>query len=377
MKVACIAGDPGGARSLNPVIAELIHRGMEVQLTGYRQGFSVLKEHGLPVVLCDELLALNAETYLRASKADLLLSATSMNGEDYEKSFMQAATQISLPSIGILDFWSNYRGRFSTHSAAEQLNALPDRIAVMDARAVEEMVALGFPKTRLVITGQPAFDELFLPRNIPAVRHQIRTALGLCKSDLLLIFASQPFSEITAESGIAPVGYDEMECLHLLIKSLRATGKCPKIWVRPHPRETVGKFSALTYPSLIISSEFDRISAILAADGVAGMSSNFLLEAALIDVPVLSIQPRQAGPGPLPLVGLNRGQVITEIHSLQAGVSRWISDCSHHRPLPHPVALSPFGPGAAARVAEVALNLLGCSSSLKRNLFKEIGGLLI
>lgn len=358
MKVACIAGDPGGARCLSPVIAELIQRGVEVCLIGYRQGFVILQEHGLPVVECDEVLASKAAAYMSDLEVDLLLCSTSMNGQDFEKAFIQAAAQSGVVSISILDFWSNYRGRFTTQPPSGNLNALPDWIAVMDNRAVEEMVVEGFPETRLVITGQPAFDELFLPRDVLSIRQRVRAALGCIESDVLLIFASQPFSEVTAESGISPVGYDEMECLDLLVESLKGIHIRPKIWVRPHPRESIGKFNGVSYKPLLVSTEFDRISAILAADGVVGMSSNFLLEAALLGLPVLSIQPRQPGPGPLPLVSLNLGRVVSEKCQLPEAVALWISDCCRPRSSQVPATTSPFRAGAASRVADLVLNKL-------------------
>ncbi|MEI6713242.1 MAG: hypothetical protein WCO60_05790 [Verrucomicrobiota bacterium] len=358
MKAACIAGDPGGARCLSPVIAELIQRGVDVQLIAYRQGLAILQEHGLPVVVCDEMLASKAAAYLNELGVDLLLCSTSMNGQDFEKTFIQAAAQFGIVSISILDFWSNYRGRFTTQPPAGGLDALPDWIAVMDTRAVEEMVADGFPETRLVITGQPAFDELFLPRDVAAIRQRVRAELGCSEGDLLLIFASQPFSEVTAESGISPVGYDEMECLDLLIESLKGISMRPKIWVRPHPRETIEKFTRFSYEPLIVSSEFDRISAILAADGVVGMSSNFLLEAALLGLAVLSIQPRQTGPGPLPLVSLNLGQVVTDTSALTEAVTFWIPDCRRPHSSQVPATTSPFRAGAASRVADLVLNRL-------------------
>jgi UDP-N-acetylglucosamine 2-epimerase len=232
---------------------------------------------------------------------------------------------------------------------------VPDQIAVMDDRAVEDMVKEGFNREHLIITGQPAYDELFQPCDITATRQRVRAALGIGDKDMLLIFASQPFTEMTAESGIPPVAYDEMECLGLLLQSLPSAPD-HKIWVRPHPRETAAKFHDLANPQLIVSSEFDRISAIHAADGVTGMSSNFLLEAALLGKPVLSLQPRQQGPGPLPLVSLGLGAVITNTADISAAVRQWLSECHQPNHSHSPASDSPFRPGAAKRVGDVVID---------------------
>lgn len=359
MKILCMAGDPGGARSLNPVIAELKQRDVELLILGYRQGAAILKELNLPVTVCNETLAQDAVSYLRQTKADLLLTATSMNGQDFEKTFFQAAREAGIPSIAVLDFWSNYRGRFATQPADGPLDALPDHIAVMDSRAVEDMVALGFPNDRLLITGQPAYDELFQAFDVPATRARVRNALVVGADDLLLIYASQPFTEMTAETGIAPVPYDEMQCLQLLLNSTQEAN----IWVRPHPRETAGKFQALGDPRLIISSEFDRISAIHASDGVTGMASNFLLEAALLGLPVLSLQPGQQGTGPLPLVSLGLGEVVTDSDAAPAAITRWLTASRTPDPARAAAARAAFRPGAAARVADIAIDKMSVGAA--------------
>lgn len=355
MKILCIAGDPGGARSLSPVIAELRQRGTDLLLVGYRQGATILQEHQLPVSLCDEALAKHAVNQLREWHPDFLLTATSMNGQDFEKTFIRAARECGIPSLAVLDFWSNYRGRFTTLPPDGCIDALPDQIAVMDGRAVEEMVALGFPANQLVITGQPAYDELFQPCDVPSIRHQVRSTLGVNEDETLLIYASQPFTELTAETGIPPVAYDEMECLKLLLDALKQEQNL-KIWVRPHPRESATKFRELAIGPLIVSSEFDRIAAIHASDGVTGMSSNFLLEAALLGQPVLSLQPRQKGSGPLPLASLGLGEIITESHAVPAAVSRWLATCRQPERRRTVDADSPFRPGAAGRVADVVID---------------------
>ena len=358
MKVLCIAGDPGGTRTLSVVIAELIRRGVDLQLVGYRQAIGIMKEHGLPVTVCDEAMAENAVQHLRDWAPDLLLASTSINGQDYEKRFIQAAKVIGLPSIGVLDFWANYRGRFSTKPPDGPLNAVPDLITVMDTKAADDMVSDGIARDCLIVTGQPAFDQLYAPCDIPAVRHQIRKSIGCRQDDLLLIFASQPFRDVTAETGFRTVPFDEMEVLDLFLHSLRQTevGAAAKVWIRPHPREDSGKFDPFCGQQVFVSGRFDRIQAIHAADAVTGMSSTFLFEAALLGLPVLSIQPRQVGEGPIPLVSLGMGEITKSAEECPAAVQRWLaaSRIPHSSLTPGPE--SPFRPGAAGRVADVVID---------------------
>jgi hypothetical protein len=355
MTVLCIAGDPGGARALSPVVSELIQRGAVVQLFGYRQGALVLREHGLPVKMCDSTVAQLAGEHLLAAQTDVLLTATSMNGEDFEKNFIRAARECHIASLSILDFWSNYLGRFSSIGTQGPLDSLPDLIAVMDPYARAEMISLGFPDERLVITGQPAYDEL-LRSNCPSnSRTQIRSFFGVGAEDRLLIYASQPFTEIAADSGIPAVPYDEIECLTFLLSALQGK-KDFKIWVRPHPRETALKFQAFQSLQVFISPDYDRVSAIQAADGVIGMTSNFLLEAALLGKPTLSLQPRERLPSPLPLTRLGLGEIITDTAAISDSVERWLARCHNPSARESPSIESPFSPNAASRVADVLMH---------------------
>ena len=358
MKVLCIAGDPGGTRTLSVVSAELLRRGVELQLVAYRQAVGILQEHGLPVIVCDEVMSANAAQHLRDWAPDLLLAATSINGQDFEKRFIQAARSIGLASIGVLDFWANYRGRFTTQPPDGPPDALPDFITVMDAKAAEDMVSEGIERGRLIVTGQPAFDELYRPCDSAEVRQQVRESIGCGQDDLLLLFASQPFTEITSETGFRTVPYDEMEVLELFLNSLRETevGAYAKVWLRPHPRESSAKFAPFCGPQVFISSSFDRIQAIHAADAVTGMSSIFLLEAALLGLPVLSIQPRQVGEGPIPLASLGLGEITRSAVECPAAVQRWLAACQRPHAARTPGPESPFRAGAAGRVADVVID---------------------
>ena len=85
-------------------------------------------------------------------KASLLLTGTSYNSVDLEKKFIASARERGVPSLAVLDFWSNFALRFSRGDGG--LENIPDRIAVMDEWAREEMIAAGFDATRLVVTAR-------------------------------------------------------------------------------------------------------------------------------------------------------------------------------------------------------------------------------
>jgi hypothetical protein len=154
--VVAVAGDPGGAAAVAPVLAELRRRGVVVHAWPYAQAAHIWSAHGLAHDPLPDGPPREVEARLRSSGADALLIATSMNGAMWERAFTAAALTLGRPTLAVLDFWTNYRGRFA--GADGQLADLPDVIAVMDEEARDEMVSAGFPAARLRVTGQPAFD---------------------------------------------------------------------------------------------------------------------------------------------------------------------------------------------------------------------------
>src|SRR5439155_26814133 len=104
----------------------------------------------------------------------------------HESRFVEAARTLAIPSIAVLDSWVNYAQRFPVR---------PDCIAVMDEHAKADLIAEGFDARALVVTGQPATDDLcaFSRAFDDDQRRQWRNRLGAERDGLLVLFVSQPF----------------------------------------------------------------------------------------------------------------------------------------------------------------------------------------
>ena len=154
-----LAGDPGGGAALIPVIQQLIsEQKTNVHVYAYRQSTNLFRRQKIPFWALPETTTLDDfRSLLERHRTSVILTATSVNGIDLEKKLIAAAKDADIPSLAVLDFWTNYRARFEDKH--KQLTFLPDRIAVMDQRAVTEMGRLGFPVNQLIITGQPALDR--------------------------------------------------------------------------------------------------------------------------------------------------------------------------------------------------------------------------
>lgn len=296
--IVAVCGDPGGANALAPVLELLARRGdLSLRAFAYNQAVDVLRNRG---IACEVIPADAGEGFCRDAlqSASALIAATSSNGRDYERAFIDVARAGGVASLAILDFWSNYRQRFVDASGAL---VLPDMIAVMDETARAEMIACGFPAGTLVVTGQPAFDALPAKRATFDVtrRASTRQRAQTQESELQLLFVSQPFRALYGadSSAAGHPGYDESGVLAQLITAVGSwserNARAVVLVIRPHPRETL---SAPPRPSgshvrTVICAAGDQYEAAMAADLVVGMSSVLLLEARHLGCRVLSLQP--------------------------------------------------------------------------------------
>ncbi len=297
--VLFVCGDPGGAMAVTPVMEALVSDGLVlVQALAYAETSAVWKAKGLPFgELAEGLTYEHILAKLQTLNPELVVTGTSINALEYEKVCIAAAKELGIPSLSVLDFWTNYRYRFSDKS--DNLCYLPDRIAVMDQVAFDAMAADGFPTDRLQITGQPAFDDLAAVRDGFSNRSETRKQLGIANEDLMVVFYSQPFSALfgSDERSANYPGYDEFTALEGLLHALEEiaaqTGRIIHLVIAPHMREALEKFAQVKgkHVRVVVDNTIDSRHLALSADLVTGMTSTRLVEACYLQQVVLSLQP--------------------------------------------------------------------------------------
>lgn len=357
-----VCGDPGGAAAVAPVAVAIEKSGrFAVKACGYRQAPDVFAKAGIEMRrLSEETGGAEIGALLRDESPAICLLGTSVNGIDLEKRFVSEARKAEIATLAVLDFWSNYAARFAAENGAAAPDAefLPDAIAVMDEVAAEEMAAAGFPEEKLAVTGQPAFDAVLdWPGDPGRAREKIRKEFAIPGEACLLLFASQPISEMGKLTGGAQnPGYDEVSVLALIGGNLEALearlGRPVYLWVRPHPREDAAKYDSFAkrWPRVFVNGEFPGNDAAVGCDLLIGMNSVMLLEACLLGGNVLSVQPGLRTRDALPLKRLGLGRTVYDGDGLCELLAEAI-----RRPKPGPAEKerlrSKWG-GATGRVVE-------------------------
>jgi hypothetical protein len=334
--IVVVCGDPGGASAVGKVIKLLeLDRRVFIKPVAYKEAATVWDEMEIPYQkIPDDFTQESTLALLKKPDVKLLFTGTSVNSVDLEKQFIVGARQIGLPSLSLVDFWTNYTWRFSDN--AGNLVYLPDKIAVMDEYACQEMIREGFDPSGLVNTGQPVFDDLADWRAQFSIqrRDEIRTQLGVRAGELLVLFASQPLTSLYGTDTFQTkyLGFDEWSVLEDLIKSLEdikaETDANIHLVIRPHPRETVGPFMGYrsdSYPITVVETGSGR-SQVMAADLVVGMNTELLIEACYLGCITLSLQPGLRHPDRLPTNHLGFSRAVYNQEDIKPALRELLLD---------------------------------------------------
>jgi hypothetical protein len=299
--ILIICGDPGGANALVPVIRRLKSENIAgLQIFAYREAMEIMSRNDILFSHPDEAIT-NAEIeeLLGKNRPDIIVTGTSVNFVDLEKKFIGAARKLKIPCLALLDFWANYSQRFSD----DELNLIyvPDKIAIMDDLAFNEMVAEGFCPETLVITGQPAFDTFADQKwNFThEMQQKIRCDLQINPNELFILFVSQELAKWFGDDDSNPqfLGYTEHTVLHDVIPALeqisRKYEKPIVMIIRPHPCEKPDKYGGFNSDSIRISvsAEGDPRDIVMGADLIIGMNTMLLVESCYLGSIVVSVQP--------------------------------------------------------------------------------------
>lgn len=366
----------GGANALFPVIKELRFRDqVQVTVAAHREAAQVFRREGVgyqevkPPAGSDQELNDVAYAFLEQVTPGILLLGTSW-GPSLDKALLRSAQARRIPSLAVLDMWSYYRERFTDPISGHL--CLPTKIAVMDQLAFDQAVQAGLPRRSLIITGQPYLHEVATRLRKPEFCQQAeslrRAWLGGDRQQedmCVVLFASEAFAEDFGPHTPYYRGYTEVDALEGLAETVQriedGTDHRVMIVIKLHPEQTTGSLRMgprATQRSIHVVTEQPAWPCILAADVIVGMTSMFLIEAALAGKPVISFQP---GVREKDFIGTQIGLIPT-VSSAQELVtilkSAWTENPIAYNQDVQDKASSLAQGGAARRVANAVLDLV-------------------
>lgn len=299
--ICFICGDPGGTNAIIPVIKKIqLDKILFFFTLGYVEAINILSNQNLNFdKIRENIDCFSISEIFKKNGTSILVTGTSYNSIGVEKRFIHAAKRMNIQSLAVLDFWSNYRSRFCDEKG--NLKYVPEKIAIMDIHAYNQMIDDGFKPETLIITGQPAFDKLDIcKQDFTELKNQkIRDFFNINIHDLLVVFVSQPLSALFGNDSSNPLflGYNEKIVLDYLIIALeqisRNSDKKIVLLIRPHPNEDEEKYCELNSKNIriFVSKKCYSREVVMTSDLVVGMYSELLVEACYLGCIVLSLQP--------------------------------------------------------------------------------------
>ncbi|OGG73993.1 hypothetical protein A3A40_00570 [Candidatus Kaiserbacteria bacterium RIFCSPLOWO2_01_FULL_54_20] len=328
------ANDPGGMNAIAPVIRALIARGDEVVGITTGPAVAIAAQNGIAVqdasACPEEVLRGKVE----AARSQVFLAGSSV-GDSIDKKIFRLIPQV--PSVYVLDFWSNYRMRFS--AGEEDLGYLPTAICVIDELARREMLAAGFDGRRLHVTGNPHTEHF-----TEGITHDRENADEI-------VFISQPVREVDGEK----YGFDEYLVLEHLARAVQKMPEPFYLHIRLHPKDEPHKFDGHLGGRISMFTASSLEESLSTAGLVVGMFSPVLIQAAAAGKQVLSYEPGLKGEDPLATNRLGLTKKLATETELEDALRAYAAG----EPPPATLDVSVLWPkGAAERIVRVIDSLV-------------------
>lgn len=287
------AQDAGGFNALLPVLRKCgkMHKyACKVFLAGASR--MIARFADVPFVDAEAFDVSTLKGKIVRLNPSLIVAGTS-GGLSLEKRVLPIAQELRIPTLSILDFWTNYKARFNFDGLSElDLRALPTHILVMDMFAKREMMREGFPETILRVTGNPYFDTF---RGTPRLKRDTEK----------IVFFDQALAKVMVADWHEDYGYTEAQVFFDLLETLTSLDFKGTVYISFHPLNPKRDIydvaiHAFRIPVKKLEPVEKPFETTLREVGLFfGMNSGMLLEASLRGLLAVSYQPCLRGQDPL------------------------------------------------------------------------------
>lgn len=311
-------------QAIAPVIAALDGTGaMEVSTYATRESWPVTVKLGLRAARLEETaFTTNPVAYVRSlfddHRPDLILSGSSpVRGaapETPEQFAILEARRRGLPSLAVQDYWGMYAERFTRDGMSLDHDLLPDRLCVLDRRALDDLGTLGVPRQRMSITHNPWLDRLV--KDAAAAVFTRRTS-----GAMTVLLVSQPLAEMQQVRNWPYDQYTLFEYLLAALPHASANRHGATIQILPHPSEDVSRWETLLArkgrTDVKVEIRYSEPGLLSKADYVVTSHSTLAYEALYFGSPCISLRPDAESLPRHWIEDLGLSQVFHEVDSLR------------------------------------------------------------
>ena len=299
----------GDAPALSPDVAELFRRlcsnKESTRLHWYAKDYARKLCPGaldwadvVPAQTAPEKCATLIDAFLSERRISAVLTGVTDIDDDTDTLIWRQARARHILACAFIDRPIALKNRFRTKDGE---TVYPDFIFALDESGKKDLLAMDAPAAVLRISGNLHLRRwLKQARSIPADRlAKIRAAWGVGNKQRAILFVSECAREMEKYGRAS--GYDELKELERLINILKRkpgvaglneNGDVSVLVIRPHPRDTVGKYDEYKSEQELrvrIDAQCSAEEAVLAADYIVGLNSALLYEAQALQKPVASM----------------------------------------------------------------------------------------
>ena len=271
---------------------------------------------------------------------DLVLTTNSPRSEE---AVVDAARDAGIPSVAVLDLFGLPGDAFAARTRH------PDCVCVLAPQVRDNLVAAGWPRDIVAVTGNPAFDALLDPVWVQRAA-ELRAALGWQHRKVVLL-ATQP--ELRAHPELPwPPGDALALAMEDALRDWAATRDDVALIVRHHPNHGHRLRTRAALPNVHVSGADERIEMLIrAADAVVVQATTVGLQAAVAGVPVLALRCSPAVRLGIDYAALGAARGVDDLAALPAALAAVLGE-------PHPPGPWARPSAAADAVAQQVLGLL-------------------
>ena len=274
------AHDPGPARLIAALVEPARCRGHAVSLVGAGPALALWRSLGESVFETD-----TDAPVLPTPPPDIIVTGT--GSTELERTLWSNASAQKFPTIGLLESWVNVSPRFLRNQADIQ----PAGLGVPDEELREMITAEGWCNAQITVIGQPHLQGII-------ARLTAKRSRRANKDRAKVLFLSEV---MPPDSSPDWRGFQQFDVASGVFEGLRNVSGLSLV-ICAHPREDADLWrqwlAARVIPNRVrleFNDTMDSEDLLIDADYVIGMTSMMLIEAHLLGVPVLSLQPARNG----------------------------------------------------------------------------------
>jgi hypothetical protein len=321
--------DPGAANFVAELPAVLAGHGLRTYLLAEGYAYPYLIQRGIQPEVVDP--SITASEILNQLKPRLVIVGTSENPDTLGFKLVQAAHDLGIKTLGVVDAFGNadYRFRGNTDNP---LAYAPEWLAVPDQWTKEAYISLGYPPDYVTICGHPHYDYVLDTKakleqeDMGMLRRKMFPANQ--KDDPVVVFVSE------ISTGLNPGKYNHTPDYTLhgrgvskgrteivieeFLDAIEAYRTKPYLVLRLHPKNTKEELFPFLDAFHQVSQEEPPLELVYASDLIVGMTTMLLTEAAILGRPTLSIVPRITEKVALPTIRAGITPCVTTRNELRA-----------------------------------------------------------